>query len=69
MLTNSKGVNPIYLKKRGRKVRPAVHLTGIDDINRPGTQLLPSSFLLFLSLDIPPLGLESGCPPFFERVG
>jgi hypothetical protein len=33
MLTNSKGLNPIYLKKREKK-RLAIHLTAIDDIDK-----------------------------------
>jgi hypothetical protein len=33
MLTDSKGLIPIHLKK-GKKKRPVIHLTGIDDIEK-----------------------------------
>jgi hypothetical protein len=53
MLTNSKGLNPIYLKN-GKEKRLVIHMTGIDDIDKYVTfiahQRLPSSLLFFPSL-------------------
>jgi hypothetical protein len=50
MLTNSKGLNPVYPKK-GNKKRFTIRLTGIDDVNKYLTfiahQRFPSSFLFF----------------------